>query len=721
MIKTLRVVFIIGLLLAFTAVSAQGGDWWAWVYTTETDSLLVRSSGGVQFELPRPRLPSEAGTAPALISVTPDGRTLIIAAETADNRTEIGFYNIAARAFVRTHLTQPGEFISTSAGDAAIYNPAGDQAAIALSSESGAWRVILFQTATGDALETLTSGDSILETIGLAPAPNALVFIVGFAGEEIWLEQLVPGEFAELTPFVWLPEQDTVGVSEFYGLADSLLNGSLVFPYLDVTQPALDLPNVQTPYNTLAVLEGGEIEPIWLDQTRVQFAAQWVAGGSLVAYQAGVPDQAARWYLLPLTDADLIPLPEEVEWVYGTPNGLLSVTAEGIVSYHDIEAPAQPQPAFTLAPDERIVWTLTEADLNFDLFSLTGQSGPIPPTPTPCILRSDWFTYTVVRGDTLGSIARRAGSTIAELAAGNCLANVNIIFTGQTLYVPNIPATPTPVSVQIVAFNVTPATAQPGQTVTMSWETRGTTAVALNLSSPDGFYRQSFANLPPTGSQSYTVPQVFAGGVPAFIRIELAPTPSTGFTPAISLTLQTASTPEIISFSASAATARPGDTISLNWEVRNAQGVTIQVTDPLGAFNATLNNLAATGGTPFVIPQVFAGGLPPSLTFTLAPVPDNGARRAVTVTLASPQIISFELDGTPAPGQNVTLTWQVLNAQSVSVRVLLPNGAVGQVYDNQPLNGGLVYTFPAETGSYSFQLVPQPDTGLVETLLVNSG
>lgn len=820
MFKTLRVVLMLGLLLAVGAVTAQAQDWWAWVYQIESDTLVLRSSGGVQFELPRPRLPDEAGTLPPLISVTPDSRSLIIAAQAADGRTEIGFYNIAARAFVQTHLGQPGEFVSTSLSDAAIYNPAGDQAAIALSSSNGSWRVILFETATGNVISSLNSDAPALQSIGLLPAQNALLYIVGFAGEEVWLERLVPGEAAELTSFVWHPAQNTVGVGEYYGLADSLLNGKLVFPYLDVTEPALDLPGVLTPYNTIAVLEGGEIEPIWLDQSRIHYAAQYVAGGDLIAYQAGVPNQPPRWYLLPLTDADLIPLPEDVEWVYPTPDGLLSVTAEGIVSYHDIEDPAAPRPAFTLAPDERILWTLAETGLNFDLFSLTGQSGAIPPTPTPCILRTDWFVYVVQRGDTLNNIARRAQSSIAELAEGNCLANVNIIFTGQTLYVPRIPATPTPSVPQVVAFNVTPAsarpgqtvtirwevrsaqgvtinlygtppspyrntytnlppagslnyvvpevfaggqpaainlemiplpdtgirattvlalgntpievigfsvnptTARPGQTVTISWQTRGTTAVAINVTSPDGVYRAGFANLPTTGNLNYTVPDVFAGGLPQFLRIELAPTPSTGFTPTISLSLQSAPQPEIVSFTTSSASARPGDTLSLNWEVRNAQAVNIQITDPLGAFNARLDNLSPTGSTAYVIPQVFAGGVPASLTFTLSPVPDNGARRAVTVNLtqSAPQILFFTIDAqSAAPGQIVNLSWSVANAQAVTLRVLLPNGQNAAVYEGQPLQGSLPFTLPNEPGTYSFQLIPQPDTGIMETLAVSVG
>jgi murein DD-endopeptidase MepM/ murein hydrolase activator NlpD len=42
----------------------------------------------------------------------------------------------------------------------------------------------------------------------------------------------------------------------------------------------------------------------------------------------------------------------------------------------------------------------------------------------------------VVSGDTLGSIARRANSSVNELAAGNCLTNANAINVGQILRVP---------------------------------------------------------------------------------------------------------------------------------------------------------------------------------------------------------------------------------------------------------------------------------------------
>jgi LysM repeat protein len=66
-------------------------------------------------------------------------------------------------------------------------------------------------------------------------------------------------------------------------------------------------------------------------------------------------------------------------------------------------------------------------------------------TVADCTPRADWtFTYTVIAGDNLGSIARRASSSIAEIAAGNCLANPNNIVVGQVLRVPSAVATEVP-------------------------------------------------------------------------------------------------------------------------------------------------------------------------------------------------------------------------------------------------------------------------------------
>jgi LysM repeat protein len=75
-----------------------------------------------------------------------------------------------------------------------------------------------------------------------------------------------------------------------------------------------------------------------------------------------------------------------------------------------------------------------------------GQTLVIPagsPAPTTS---GPTTTYVVQRGDTLGVIAARHGTTVNELARLNGLMNPNLIYVGQVLKVPGSGATPTPSS-----------------------------------------------------------------------------------------------------------------------------------------------------------------------------------------------------------------------------------------------------------------------------------
>jgi LysM repeat protein len=66
---------------------------------------------------------------------------------------------------------------------------------------------------------------------------------------------------------------------------------------------------------------------------------------------------------------------------------------------------------------------------------------PAPTTPPS----SGATTYTVQRGDTLYSIARRYGTTVEAIAAANGIANPSRIRVGQTLTIPGGTGAPAPV------------------------------------------------------------------------------------------------------------------------------------------------------------------------------------------------------------------------------------------------------------------------------------
>ncbi|HYO89077.1 MAG TPA: LysM peptidoglycan-binding domain-containing protein [Candidatus Limnocylindrales bacterium] len=68
----------------------------------------------------------------------------------------------------------------------------------------------------------------------------------------------------------------------------------------------------------------------------------------------------------------------------------------------------------------------------------------VPPTQSP----GGTTTYVVQPGDTLGSIARRFGTTVTAIAQANNIVNPNLIFTGQVLIIPTggavVPTAPPP-------------------------------------------------------------------------------------------------------------------------------------------------------------------------------------------------------------------------------------------------------------------------------------
>jgi len=78
--------------------------------------------------------------------------------------------------------------------------------------------------------------------------------------------------------------------------------------------------------------------------------------------------------------------------------------------------------------------------------------------PTPdCGRPPGWIVYTIVRGDTLYSLARRTGTTVAAVRTANCLSS-NAIYVGQALYLPALPPTRTSVPSPTPAPTATPST-----------------------------------------------------------------------------------------------------------------------------------------------------------------------------------------------------------------------------------------------------------------------
>lgn len=108
-------------------------------------------------------------------------------------------------------------------------------------------------------------------------------------------------------------------------------------------------------------------------------------------------------------------------------------------------------------------------------FVPTVEAAPPAQTPTP---QNPHLIYTVHSGDTLIGIAFKYNLSQAEILQANHLFNPSLIFPGQKLTLPGIPApTPTPPPTPTPLLNMpltdTPHTVQPGETLYSIAETYG--------------------------------------------------------------------------------------------------------------------------------------------------------------------------------------------------------------------------------------------------------
>jgi len=107
-----------------------------------------------------------------------------------------------------------------------------------------------------------------------------------------------------------------------------------------------------------------------------------------------------------------------------------------------------------------------------------------------CNYQTGWPVYTVIGGDTLGTIAQRSGSTISQLVAANCLADADSLYVGQQLYVPQLPA-PVVGQENDGLVQITPIVRNDGgwlvlamnSVVTMSWPNAPTGAARVDFTS----------------------------------------------------------------------------------------------------------------------------------------------------------------------------------------------------------------------------------------------
>ncbi|MCA9984678.1 MAG: LysM peptidoglycan-binding domain-containing protein, partial [Anaerolineales bacterium] len=234
-----------------------------------------------------------------------------------------------------------------------------------------------------------------------------------------------------------------------------------------------------------------------------------------------------------------------------------------------------------------------------------------------CQPPADWIEYNVVFGDTLAELARRTGSSVAALSEANCLDNPNRITVGLKLRVPRQPdPLPTP----------PPATLPPGNSTTVydisacySYPFWGNNGVAIgelwrvDYGVPSAPVFAQMDDLTPAGHMLANEPFTVKSGPFCFYNAGYAQLPirrwyvesetsnQKGWLEEYHDYLQWQPAPEIVSFTVSARQVDEGESVTISWEVRGANDISIFQSHPLNQYSQ----------------EIIAGPLPPAGTLVV--------------------------------------------------------------------------------------------------------
>lgn len=253
-------------------------------------------------------------------------------------------------------------------------------------------------------------------------------------------------------------------------------------------------------------------------------AALVIGGISLALAEAYVPDNPTPTATQPLVPVFFSPSPAPISFNTNTPLPTVSETVPPPPT-------ACPPPAnwipLLVQPGDNLVTlslryktTTTELSQANCLFSPDLPAGsilyvpPIPtPTTVPCGPPANWTRYTVQPGNTMYSLSHAYGVSIPQLQFANCIPpHQYYLATGQTIWVPNVAvtrtplatatATLTPVSIIFPASTSTPTATQTATTVpspTMTNTSTPTSTPVPTIASPT-----ASPTTPPTATATVT-------------------------------------------------------------------------------------------------------------------------------------------------------------------------------------------------------------------------
>jgi hypothetical protein len=155
-IFTILLMFIgINSQVAYAATPLPPSSWYAVTFVKDTNTLHWINAQGEQGALSRPKLANEADNPfPLRMTISPNGQHMVVIAQLNNGNLGVGFYDFVAGQFVQAHETQPNEVLTPSSQ--LVYSFTGSHFAMSLRNvQTQEWRILVFETATGNAVDQL--------------------------------------------------------------------------------------------------------------------------------------------------------------------------------------------------------------------------------------------------------------------------------------------------------------------------------------------------------------------------------------------------------------------------------------------------------------------------------------------------------------------------------------------------------------------------------------
>ncbi|MBW4438848.1 MAG: hypothetical protein KME04_17050 [Pleurocapsa minor GSE-CHR-MK-17-07R] len=348
----LLVVLLAAASVAF-AIELPASPWYAVTWVPSTDRLHWITPAGEQASISRPQMPGETGDlAQTTVRIAPNGRQLVMMTPLNSGRWGIGFYDLATGQWIQTHEAQPDE------GPAPLMSldfttVSGHFATVLRNQASGDWRILVFETATGNAVAQLNRTDAFLPQTFYSdtnwhPVIASFGIDEGLGTLDMRLQHvsIAPPPYYAVPSFRWYPlpppvlaaapvVPDVLLYTPLIGLDVFKTTGQVVIGTFDSNQGAQPSPSIG---NRIVTLQGGQAVPSVLvsDDAYTLNNPQWLRGNEWVGYRVQ-NDGLFQPHFAVTTAAnggDGLPLGPNIGAIHGTPDGFVAVDALAWRLYH---------------------------------------------------------------------------------------------------------------------------------------------------------------------------------------------------------------------------------------------------------------------------------------------------------------------------------------------------------------------------------------------------